>query len=615
MSDPLGAPPRLVFPSARALSVAVFLVVALTFLPSLRNGFVDWDDHVTIVDNPRIRALGWDEVRWMFTTFLLGPYQPISWLSLGVDYSLWGSNPAGYHLTSLLLHAANAVLVFWVAKRLLGAGIGRAGAGAAATRAPSAAPAVSVGAVAASLFFALHPLRVESVVWATERRDVLTGFFLLLSLLAYLRAAATGPIDDGSDGRPRFPVASFALFVLALLSKASVMAFPLVLLVLDVYPLRRLPRSVREWTNVGARVVLREKIPFALSAVAVAGVAVYGQATARALRTLEESGLAERAAYAVYAAGFYIAKSLAPLGLSPLYEAPPSLRAVAGETFASAAFVAGLVALAVRLRERVPGLLVACASYLALLAPVSGILHAGTHIAADRYTYLPCLPWAILLGGGAARLLARVGRSGAARSGVLLLAGVAVAHASLAALTTRQIAVWRDTLTLWEHAARLDPGSAIAHFGRGHALATRGRAEQAIAAYREAVRLDPGYADARNNLGTLLAESGRLREAEEQFLAIEAVYPNDALLQYNLAIVADRLGRTEEAKTRYRAAIARQPAMASARVNLSIMLESEGRHDEAQSLLREGLALAPGDSLLVRALARSGLEESRSGAR
>lgn len=570
-----------------ALLLLLFLVVAAAFLPSLRNGFVDWDDHVTILTNPSFRGLGWNNLRWMFTTFLLGPYQPLSWMSLGADYLVWGLNPAGYHLTSLLLHAGNAVLFFLAARRLLSLALPGVAA--------SSPQSIAGGAILASLFFALHPLRVESVAWVTERRDVLSAFFLLLSLLAYLGAsqAVRGP---GADAGRRFPLAALALFAMALLSKASVATFPLVLLVIDVAILRRLRPGTRTWRDPEQRGVLLEKLPFMLLGLVFAVVAVYGQAAARAVRTLEESSLAERAAYALYGTGFYLWKTVAPFRLSPLYEAPGTLREISVAIAMSGALFLTVSAL-LKLRRSAVGLGAAWLSYLALLAPVAGLVHVGTQIAADRYTYLPCLAWAVLVGAGLARVLARGGHGGRAAIVVSLLV-----VAGLALLTTRQIPVWRDTLSLWQHTVRLAPGSSIAQYGLGEALGRRGRVEEAMAAYRKAIQINPRYADARNNLATLLAERGQLEQAREQFLAIESIYPKDATLQYNIGLVESRMGNREAAKGRYRAALARMPALASARVNLALLLEEDGETETARALLLEGLALAPADSLVARAL-------------
>jgi hypothetical protein len=200
------------------LAVVTFLV----FSPALGNGFVEWDDHVNLSENLGYRGLGWSELRWMFTSTRMGHYIPITWLTFGLDYTFWGMNPFGYHLTNNVIHAANAALFYLVALRLLARATALTGT------------ALRASGVVAALFFALHPLRAESVAWATERRDVLAGFFFLLSVLLYLRAS-----DDAGSARRRLLGGSVTCYALALLSKSIVMTLPLVLIVLDVYPLER----------------------------------------------------------------------------------------------------------------------------------------------------------------------------------------------------------------------------------------------------------------------------------------------------------------------------------------------------------------------------------------
>src|SRR5436190_5905932 len=245
--------------------LAPLLVVLFTlaaFLPTLQNQFVNWDDHENFLENPHYRGLGWTHLRWMWTTHL-GHYIPLTWMTLGLDYLLWGMNPVGYHLMSLLLHAANAVVFFFVVRRIL-------------TRAlPSLSErghALAVSAGVAALVFAIHPLRVESVVWVTERRDVLSGLFYLVTILVYLRAC-----EGEARGRRWYSLA-VATFVLALLSKSMVVNLPIVLLILDVYPLRRLGGAISWWSEPARRVYV-EKIPFVLLAAAASAIAVMAQSS------------------------------------------------------------------------------------------------------------------------------------------------------------------------------------------------------------------------------------------------------------------------------------------------------------------------------------------------
>src|SRR6267142_652868 len=209
---------RLALPE-RAIPLAIALVIVAVFAVGLHNEFVQWDDYSNLVDNPHFRGLGWTQLTWMFTTTLMGHYIPLTWLTFGLDYVIWGMQPAGYHLTSLVLHAVNAVLFYWVAKRILMAAV------------PTASEtAWRAGAAVAALFFAIHPLRAESVAWATERRDVLSGALLLGCILLYLRAIATE-----APRRRRLLALSVVSFALAMLAKSIVMTLPLLLVVIDWY--------------------------------------------------------------------------------------------------------------------------------------------------------------------------------------------------------------------------------------------------------------------------------------------------------------------------------------------------------------------------------------------
>ncbi len=226
--------------AARALAtpgvipVCLAAVTFLVFAPALRNSFVEWDDYINLFHNSHYRGLGWEQIRWMLTSTLMGHYIPVTWLTFGLDYTVWGMRPFGYHLTNNLIHSANAILFYLVALRLLAASTSLTGS------------ALRVGSAITALFFALHPLRAESVAWATERRDVLSALFFLLTILAHLAA-----IDAHGSRRRWLRVASLACFALSLLSKSIVMTTPLILLLLDFYPLRRLPAPPERLAAVG----------------------------------------------------------------------------------------------------------------------------------------------------------------------------------------------------------------------------------------------------------------------------------------------------------------------------------------------------------------------------
>jgi protein O-mannosyl-transferase len=447
----------------RARWLAPLLVAAVTaaaFLPALANGFVNWDDHANFVDNPHYRGLGWPQLRWMFTTTHMGPYVPLTWLTLGADYVVWGMRPFGYHLTSVLLHVATAVAVYFLGLRLLRLAVGEAGA----TSAPSELD-LRVGAAIGALLFAVHPLRVESVAWVTERRDVLSGLLFVAAALAYVKAARGGPRLIAVWYR-----AALALYVAALLSKSIAVTLPAVLLALDVYPLRRLGGSAG-WR---VREVWLEKLPFLALAGGVSAIAVLGVWSDSYLRPMGEMGVGIRLMLSVYGLAFYLIRSLVPLGLLPLYQLPLTV------TWMHLAIV-GLGPIAIVLaRRRAPALAVAAVAYVTTVLPVLGILQNGPQAVADRYSYLPSMGWAVLIGGLAARRW-----TGTA----VLRAVLAVWIVAMGALTWQQSQVWRDSVSLWTHAIGVNPAARAAHANLARAHSTEGNAAAAIAHWNETRRL------------------------------------------------------------------------------------------------------------------------------
>src|SRR5881296_2260229 len=454
----------------------IALVTFAAFLPALQNQFVSWDDPENFLDNPHYRGLSWTHLLWMWTTHQ-GHYIPLTWMTLGLDYLLWGMNPVGYHLTSLLLHAANAAVFFFVVRRIL-------------TRAlPSPSErghALALSAGFAALVFAIHPLRVESVAWVTERRDVLSGLFYLLTILMYLRAR-----EREERGRGWYWL-SVAAFVGALLSKSMVVNLPVVLLILDVYPLRRLGGAVG-WWNEPARRVYVEKIPFVLLAAAASAVALMAQLSHDTMVSVVQLSALGRLAVSMYGVSFYLWKTVAPVNLSPLYELPPTVNPWAPPFLLSYGLVLAITAIVLAFRRRMPGLPAAWVAYVVILLPVLGIFQSGPQIAADRYTYLAGLGWAILAGAG---LLSVWRRRPFLVTGltVCLLVGLGV-------LTWNQAQIWHDSEKLWSHAAAIDPGSPVGQYSLGLALARQRKLTEAIEHFKTALRIKPDYADAHIKLG------------------------------------------------------------------------------------------------------------------
>ena len=554
-------------PEPRALDWVAALLVAqlalVAFLPALRAEFVLWDDDTNFLKNTAWRGLGWAELEWMFTTPHKGQWIPLTWITLGLDYLLWGLQPRGFHLTSLVFHAANAALVYAVARRLLARAL------------PDGGEALRLGAGLAALLFALHPLRVESVAWVTERRDVVSGFFYLLAVLAYLGA------------RRRLALGAFAL---GLLAKAIVVSLPVVLLLLDVWPLRRL-----RWADLRQapwRVpALREKVPFVLLAAAGAASAVWAMAAGSGLTAPASLGLADRLAISFYSTAFYLWKSLLPLGLAPLYELPIPFDPWGWPNLLAAAVVLALSALALLAARRQPAFPAAWAAYLVILLPVVGIVHNGPQIAADRYTYLATLPWALLAGGGAVVLARRLGArpGGRARVGGLAALAAAVVLA-LGALAWRQTYVWRDSETLWRHALRVSP-SAIAHNNVAVLRSNENRWEEVLAHAEAALRLKPAFAEPHAAAGAALDRLGRTPEAIAHFQEALRSNPRLPAAWNHWGVALGRRGELDEALTLFRRALELYPDYADAHHNMGVALERQGKLAEARAAYARARAI------------------------
>ena len=530
------------------------------FAPTLGNDWVEWDDLFNFGDNPHYRGLGWPQVVWMFTVAWGGHWTPIAWLTLGLDYVLWGMNPVGYHLTSLLWHAANGALVFVAAARLLRRAWPAAAAG-----------TLRLGAGSAALFFALHPLRVESVAWVTERRDLVSGFFYLLTVLCWLEMT-----ERTGDGRRHWQGAALAAYALALLSKSIVVTLPFVLLVLDVYPLRRL--TATSWRTPAGRRVLIEKVPFVVMAVALTVLTAISFRSR--LSPLDHYGLAARIGMAAYSLVFYVWKTLVPADLSPIYELPWRVSLLDPIFLASTVLVVAVAAALVVARGWWPAGLAVAAAYAFALAPVSGLAHAGPQLVADRYSYLATLGLALLLGGGLMAVLTR-DAAGEIRPGLTRLVEGAVAAwvVILALLTISQVLVWRNDRTLWEHALAIDPDCGHCHkaFARYHA--TSGDAETRL---RRMLAANPRDVDARTRLGAVLVQQRRFPQAETELrLALQHTPDSaDALTFLGLALFES--GRPAEAVPVLERAVRLAPAAPLPHFGLGRSLQMLGRDGDAE---------------------------------
>lgn len=524
-------------------AACVVVVTIAAFMPVLGADFVAYDDPENFLQNLHYRGLGWAQLRWMWTTTHLGHYVPLSWMTLGLDYLLWGMNPAGYHAVNLLLHAANAVMLFFIARRLYRlAGIEAVDHGITAI-----APAAF-----AALAFAIHPLRVESVAWITERRDMVSLAFSLASVLSYLRST-----EVGSRSR-RWYWLAVALFVCALLSKATAVMLPATLLVLNVYPLRRIDGTAG-WWSASSREAYRELVPFGVASLAA------GLGSLVALSPGVQLGLADKLAVSAYSFAFYLWKTIVPANLAPLYERRLPIPVLSSAFVASYVAAVIVVAVAWLARRRFPGVTAALVVFTVAIFPLLGFVQNGPQIAADRYTYHAAPALAVMAGAP----LAMYGQRALLAGAVAILAGCGI-------LTNRQARVWTNSESLWMRVLQFDSVSYVANNNLGVVLAEQGKSAEAIERYRRSIRTRPSFKYAHNNLGYELAQRGDLEAAISEYreaLAIDSTYA-DAEVNWGNALV--QLRRFDEAVAHYAAAARIDPERAAIHFNWGVALREKG---------------------------------------
>jgi tetratricopeptide (TPR) repeat protein len=573
---------------------ALALAVVICFSPAFAASFVSWDDLDNLIKNTRWRGLGPAELKWMFTSFHLGHYQPLTWLSFAVDHALWDLEPSGYHATNILIHAANAVLFFLLARRLIHIGV----AGADPALGAPARVDLTLSAAFAAALWALHPLRVESVAWVTERRDVLSTLFLLLAALAYLSAVEPGAPRVHSR---RAYWLAVVMLLLSCLSKAWGMSFFVLLLALDVYPLRRLPANPLRWFSRDSARVLVEKSPMVVIGVATAVLAANAQHAGQATKSLSEWPLASRVSQSLYGLSFYLEKSIAPTDLAPLYQLPAKLNPLEprflGAYFLVAAVGIGLL-LALR-RSRAPALPAAIAIYTVMLAPVLGILQSGEQLVADRYSYIATMPVAVLtaIAGLWAYNRIRAGRAlAASRVGPLLGPVAAIPVVSLGALSFAQTTIWHDSLSLWEHAVAVAPCSASYDY-LGDELLRQDRPNNAADAYQQAAELSPRDGRAWFCLANVLKDQGHTDEAEHAYVEATKCLSVAYQAYQNLGLMYLGMGRKDDAYRQFELAVAdledqskgTRPLSGGPYMVLGLARKDQGRLDEAAALFRKAV--------------------------
>ncbi len=493
---------------AAAVAAGVFIVF-YAFAPQAR--FLQWDDTKTLLDDPSWRGFAWDKLLWMWRSRHYGPWQPLSWLSWAIDFKLWGLDPEAFRRTNIALHAVTAGLFFLACRRLL-----------------PREKHFPYGAVGAALFFALHPLRVESVLWITERRDVLSGFFAVLSLLAWV------------EDRRRL---SALAFVGAVLSKGTSIAVVPFIFAVEVF-IRRQP----------ARKAVISLLPHAVIGLFAAGKNL-GSLSGGDLHSLN-LGAVDRVLVSLSGSWFYLSKTFLPVNLSPYYALPLNGDGIRQGSYPGALLALLVTGLCFHRRVRAWAVPVWFA-YLIALAPVSGLLQNGRQAAADRYSYLACMPFAVVFGLALGQLEVR-----RPRTAVAVLASTAI---FLATSTIAQAQYWRDDVSLWTRAVSIMPTAYLPNSNLSVALLMADRGEAAIPYLEAAIRLEPRDAEARVNLASIRAAKGEYAAAINLFEEVVALRANDpafAAARFNLGILLIREGRKHDGLAHMREAVRSDPSLA-----------------------------------------------------
>jgi protein O-mannosyl-transferase len=534
-----------------AVSAVLFLGTLLVFSRAIGNDFVNYDDPVYVTENPRVQAgLRPEGIRWALTTGAAANWHPLTWISHMVDWSVFEEDPHGHHAVSVVWHALNAILVFVLFRRLTNA--------------------FWLSAFSAALF-AWHPLRVESVAWIAERKDLLSGFFGLFALWAYVVYA--------QQHRANWYWLSLGTFVLGLLAKPTLVTLPVIMLLLDIWPLQRFHSAPR-----------LEKLPFFLLAAGSCAITLAAQHAGGSISTVLP--LRARIANAFVAVLGYLEKFVWPNDLAVLYPHPgfwPATTIVASVLL----FVLVTAAALSQFRDR-PWLAIGWFWFLIMLLPVLGFVQVGLHYMADRYTYLPIL-------GLQLALLPAFAKS---RRPVFVLAAVAVLSACVVR-TWSQLGVWKNSFTLFDHALSVTHNNYLAYNNRGLFFDRAGRLDEATADYRQALAIKSDYAEANNNLGQALTEHGRLRDGLAMFRAALNANPNLLEAHNNLGNALADDGKPAEALPHYDFVLAREPWNVSALSNSGIALSMLGRYSEAIARLQKAVRLAPDNLNAQRNLAKA----------
>jgi Flp pilus assembly protein TadD len=556
------------------LAVLLALVTVALYWPATDYDFINYDDNLYVSENVHVQnGLSLENIKWAFLNPVADNWHPLTVLSHMLVCQGFGLNPWAHHLVNVLLHALNAVLVFVWLRQATGA---------------------TWRSLLVAALFAVHPLRLQSVVWVSERKDVLSGFFFLLTLIAYTRYAGQFKIQN-SKFKIFYGLALF-FFALGLMSKPMLVTLPFVLLLVDYWPLGRIQNSKFKIQNYKG--LLLEKIPFLALAVLDCWVTFVVQKRGGSLGVGGILPFDQRFENALVSYCRQLGKLFWPTDLAILYPLPGhwplTMVLLAG------GLLFGITAYFVMMHRCHPFLLMGWFWFCGMLVPVIGLVQTGMQAMADRHTYLPSLGVFILVVWGADEMT----RHWRCRVWVLTVLG-SMAILSCIVVTQQQIGYWQDSETVFRHALDVTKNNYIAHGNLGEALAVKGDIDGAIRQFQEAIQIETDYPDAQNNLGIALGGTGRLDEAIQHFQEAIRYRPNYAEAHHNLGVALGMKGRLDEAIVQYQIVIGLKPDDAEARNNLGIALASTGRLDEAVRQFQAALRLKPEDTEVQTNLTRA----------
>jgi Flp pilus assembly protein TadD len=599
------------------LAVLLALVTVTLYWPVMHCDFVDLDDDIYVTANSHVQSgLTWTGIKWAFSNTQQADYwAPMMWLSHLLACQLFGLNPWGHHLINVLLHAVNTALVFLLFRRLTGA---------------------TWRSFFVAALFGWHPLRVESVAWVTEQKDVLSAFFGLLSLIFYVRFVQ----QKEARSKPQGAFVSLILspycwslffFALGLMSKAMLVTWPFVMLLLDYWPLQRVSSFKFSVSNPATKpssilnhqfsTLVFEKLPFFALAAAASVVTFMAQKHGGAVTPIENLPFDARCGNALISYCRYLGKLFWPTDLAVLYSHPGYWPV--GQVLLAGGLILGITVLFIVVWRRYPFLLMGWLWFVGTLVPVIGLVQAGEVAMADRFSYIPSLGLLVLVIWGVSELTRRRWHQAI----FLAVAGCATIILCLG-LTRQQIGCWKDRQTLFRHALTVTKNNYLAHCSLGTILLNKGQTDEAISQFRETIqlipdnfkahnnlgnaflrknqvdeainqfqdviRLKPGYAEAHNNLGAALGRKGQIDKAISQFQEAIRLAPGNSEAHYNLGTALGQKGQIDEAISQFQEAIRLNPGFANAHNNLGIALSRKGQTDEAIRQFQEAIRWEPG---------------------